>query len=244
MVKVKVTSDGRYYVQYRVPGKRSAAKEYFGRGEHGKQAAEVRAAEINLARSKKQVVTRPSGMYLDELAQHYLDYLKAAGKSERFRKDLAQLLNIHLLPMLCYRPMDSLDFNDMVRVAEYYADRSQATRNRYFDYLRTIFRFGIDQEWTTNNPLQKWKKAPEPRRKFMLNLDDLQRIYDNAAPHLQWAIEVEWHIGTRPGELSFYPFAGMTWISRATLSTCAAPKPPLLTAWYISTMISRSDCWR
>ncbi len=197
---VKQTPDGRYYVQYRVPSKTSPVKEYFGRGKDAKRSAEIREAEINLAKTRHQMIVRPSGMYLDELAQHYLDYCKTKGKSERYRKDILLLLNNHLLPMLSHKPVDRLDFEDMMQVAEKYADRSQATRNRYFDYMKAIFRFGIDQELTTNNPLRRWKKEKEPRRKVLLTPEDLRRIYDHAAPHLQWAIEVCWNIGTRPGE--------------------------------------------
>ncbi len=197
---VKQTQDGRYFVQYRVPDKKSAVKEYFGRGPDGKRAAEIRDAEINLARKRHHRVTKPSGVYLDQLAQQYLKHIKSKGKSEKYGKELAQLLNGHLLPLLCHRPVEQLDYDDIMRVADHYADRSQATRNRYLGYLRAIFRFGVDQEITTHNPMKKWRKGKEPKRKVLLNVPDLMRIYENAAPHLQWALEVEWNLDTRPGE--------------------------------------------
>lgn len=196
---VKQTKDGRYFVQYRVHDKKSPTKEYFGRGPDGKRAAQVRDAEVNLARKRHQRVVKPAGVYFDQLAQAYLKDLRARGKTEKHGQELAKLLNNHLLPMLCHRPVDQLDYDDIMRVAERYADRSQATRNRYLGYLRAIFRFGVDQEITTHNPMKKWRKGREPRRKMLLTVDDLKRIYENAAPHLQWAIEVEWHLGTRPG---------------------------------------------
>ena len=191
---------GSILVSAEVHEKKSPVKDYFARGPAGKQAAEIRAAEINLARKKKHRIVRATGIYLCDVAQLYLDHLRAQGKTERFRHELSNLLNNSFLPLLSDRPVEHLDFTDIMRVAEKYADKAQATRNRYFDYLRAIFRFGVDQEITTNNPMKKWKKIKEARRTVYLTADDLRRIYEHAAPHLQWAIEIEWHLGTRPGE--------------------------------------------
>jgi len=198
-MSVRSTPDGRYFVQYRVPGRIAAVKEYFGRGPEGKRAADIRDKEIQLARARGFRVAAPTGIYLDALAQAYIGFCKAEGRSLRWMKELANLLNNHILPILSNRPVEQLEFTDILKVLQHYEDRSQSTKNRYCDYLRAIFRFGVDHGLTTNNPMKAWKKKKEPRRSVKLTVDDLRRIYEHAEYHLQWAIECEWNLGTRPG---------------------------------------------
>lgn len=193
------TSSGNWYVQYRVPGRNSPVKEYFGKGPEGQQAAKVRAAEIKLMKAKGVDLRDKSQMYLDHLAQLYLSDARTRGKSARWRKELANLLNQHMLPALCHRPVDQLGYEDVLRLAETWKTQSPATVNRYLGYLRAVFRFGVEQGFATKNPMAKWRKRKEQRRDVHLTVVDLRRFLENAEPHLAWAIEVEWELGTRPG---------------------------------------------
>lgn len=87
----------------------------------------------------------------------------------------------------------------MLKIAAHYKDRDQATRNRYFTYLRAMFRFGIRNNLTKNNPLATWMKPKENPRRSQLSLGDLALTKECAACHLKWALEMEYEIGARLG---------------------------------------------
>lgn len=202
------TPSGLWYVQYRIPGRKGPVKEYFGKGPGSEQAAKVRSAEIRLMKAKGVDLKDKSRMHLDQLAQLYLSDARTRGKAQRWRTELANLLNRSILPFLNHRPVDHLRYDDVLALTEKWQSKSLATTNRYLGYLRAIFRFGIEHGFTTNNPLARWKKRKEPRRGVHLTVVDLRRLLQCAEPHLAWTIEVEWELGTRPGVSELF---GLRW---------------------------------
>jgi integrase len=67
------------------------------------------------------------------------------------------------------------------------------------DTLKAIINFAVRLGFVTNNPVKMWRKTKERPRAVYLTVHDLAKIYQHAPPHLQWIIEVEWELGTRPG---------------------------------------------
>ena len=200
MPKAAMTTNGVWYVQYRVPGIASPKKEYFGKGELAQVAAEERVKELTSGRVfSVQALSRSKRIYLDELGQCYLDVMKAKDQTDSWIGRVRYLLNEHFLPVLCHVPVNELTFMDVMKVASRFDQKSAATRNRYMDTLKAIFNFGVRLELTTNNPMKIWKKATERPREVELTLEDLTKIYEAAPDHLKWVIEVEWELGTRPG---------------------------------------------
>jgi integrase len=197
-VSVHQRKDGRYYVSYRdETGKQRV--EYFGRGKDALKRAESYDLQL---KAERKLGVRPqakSKVYLDDLARAYIKDREANSASINYLTCLRGLLNNHILPILGTKPVDELAYDDMLNIAELYKDKSQATRNRYFTYLKAIFRWGLKHEITKNNPLKNWVKKKEQPWRFQLTVDDLKKILTKAAPHLKWAIEVEWNLGTRPG---------------------------------------------
>jgi integrase len=203
-MSVHKTKTGTWYVQYRVKGQKSPIKEYTGKGRAGKRDAEVRDAEIKLMKAKGDEPRATSKVYLDQLAQAYLDDAKRRRVSERYRKEFAALLNAYILPSLCHKPVDHLSHEDVMRVASRWENASTATQNRYMGYLRSVFRFGIKYDLTSVNPLAKWEKVRERKYEMRLTVADLQRIHAAAEPHLQWTLEVALNLGTRPGTTELF----------------------------------------
>lgn len=194
------TKDGRWKICYRIPGKKNPVTEYFGHGKDGQNAAETRELEIQLSKKKGQPVRGQSGVYLDQLAQLYLDDAKTRGASEKWRAEFSTRLNKQILPNLCHKPVDRLEYADILAMASgAWGERSTPTMQRYLGYLRAVFRFGVRYGITTGNPLAAWKKKKEPKLDVKLTVEDLGRIIKHAAPHLAWVLEVEWELGTRPG---------------------------------------------
>lgn len=202
---VNQTKSGNWYVQYRIPGISSPRKEYFGKTEEAWNQAMSREQEVKAGYVYSVAALANSRtVYLDELGQCYLDSLKVKDKSAEWIGTLKFLLNEHFLPCLCHVPVDQLGIQDILKVAARFTDKAAATQNRYMDSLHAIFRFGIRHELTTNDPMAHWKKKREPRRDVRLTVKDLSRIYAVASDHLKWIIEVEWELGTRPGNSELF----------------------------------------
>ena len=194
-----VTSTGNCFVQYRVPGLPSPRKEYFGKGESGREKAAARAEELKAG----EIVTMESlagrQIYLDELAQLYINYFKIIKGKNSWIKALVALLNKHYLPCLCHAPVEELAFSDFVTVAARFSKLSACTQNHYMTYLHIILRFGLSQGLIQKDPMQGWKKLRESKRDVHLTFEDFQKIFAQSPPHLQWLLEVQWELGTRPG---------------------------------------------
>lgn len=188
-------------------------KERFGHGEQSRLDALDKDDEIK-SRRRRKVGLAPaasSRVYLDYVAQLYLDDLRLRDKSDYFRDRTKKLLQDHLLPLLCDRPVDEQDYTYVTRlVTRYYSKprskkgraskpASPKTIQRYLGYLDAIYRFGVDKEITTKNPLAKWKRFKEQKHDSRLTVADLEKIMAHAAPHLAWAIEVLFNLGSRPG---------------------------------------------
>lgn len=173
----------------------------FGRGPAAKKAADIFDLEWRLQKAKGLEPRDSSTMYPDELCQHYLNHLKAEGKSLAFRTQLRDALKKRILPLINHRPVDKLRYAHMLPVVEMFERRkvSRSTINHHLRYLKTIFKFGIDHELTSGNPLARWKCPKDPKRRVQLNVEDLGKIMDSAAPHVARAIEVQYNLGTRPG---------------------------------------------
>lgn len=202
-MSVNCKKNGTWYVQYRVPGRKSPVCEYFGVGDNGRVAAISRDKEIKKDKAAGRFIAEartPGKMYLDKLAQAYLTERKLNGKSSQWLEEMGKLFNEKILPALSFCPVDDLKYPDVMQMAaSAWPDVKLATRQRYLGYLKAVFNFGRKHELTLRNPLDKWSKQREPRIEFNLTVPDLKKLYECAAPHLAWAIKVEWHLGTRPG---------------------------------------------
>ena len=202
MANVLLHPKGGWFISYRLPGSRKKIAEYFGHGHESKRQAEIRLAEVQLAKAKGGRPRNASGLYLDELAQSYLQDAKMRGVGERWRTEFAALLNNDILPALCVRPVDMLEYKDvlaMVGPGGAWEDKTSPTVNRYLGYLRAVLKYGIAKGLTTRTPLATWTKTPERKKVIHLDVDGFRRIVAAADPHLAWALEVEWNLGTRPG---------------------------------------------
>jgi len=190
--------DGRWYASYRDSSGKQRTRT-FGRGSGAKKLAQAFDFEIKAKKKLGRQVGATASTNFVALTAEYVKNCQANGGSKKYIKELVNLIRNHIAPILPNKPVDHLTYKDVMRVAEYYKDRSQSTRNRYLSYMNAIFNFGIKHGLTHNNPLATWKKAKEVPRQTLLTVHDLQKIYKHAAPHLKWAIEVQWNLGTRPG---------------------------------------------
>lgn len=200
-MSVHQKTNGVWFVQYRVSGEKGIRREYCGTGDAGKQRARIRDAEIkHLKAQGRQVAFPRDRVYLDNIAQAYLLERKTGGASAKWLEEMRTLLNEHILPALTIKPAEAVTYTDIVAlVAEKWGGCKLSTRQRYTGYLKALFQFGVDNSMIPSNPLAKWKKKAEPKKTLRLTVEGLKKILKHAAPHVVWAIEVEWEIGARPG---------------------------------------------
>lgn len=194
-------NNGTYYVSYRDDTGKQRTKS-FGKGDVAKREAEAFDYEIKSRKLRGLEIKTPNnGVYTDELCQTYINTKKAEGKAGKWLIDFTSILNNHILPGLPMKPVNQLTQQDILRfMMEKYASNSPTTRNRYLSYLKVIFNFGIKHGITDLNPLEKWNKAKEKPRQSTLTFRQLKKIKKHASKHLQWALDVAFHLGVRTGE--------------------------------------------
>lgn len=195
--------NGTWFVQYRVRGQNHPAREYFGKGEQARRAAVKRNKEIAFLKANGQAPRPTSRTYLDTLAQEYLLDAKQRGVSTDWLKEFSNLLNKYMLPRLCHRPVDQLEWADVLRmVDDAWGERNVSPRtiNRYLGYLRSVFRYGLEHDMVSRHPMLKWKRQTEPKKDFELTVEDLRLIMANSVPHVAWAMELCFETGARPGD--------------------------------------------
>ena len=190
-----------WFVRWREHGVQK--QKHFGTGPAAKTKAELYEAEIKLAKKRGEDLSlkqRRHGLFFSELAQLYMDNLRATGRSANHIKNMVTLLNNLFVPLMPEKPVAELTFQDLLTFAGEFSGRAQATRNRYMDYINAIFNFGLAHKLITENPMANWKKTKEAKRDVQLTVDDLNRIIQQADPHLAWALEVSFNLGVRTGE--------------------------------------------
>jgi len=169
-------------------------------------------AEMPLATSVATVaavVVPAKGVTFGQLSMMYLDHLRVSGRTPKHIANLENLLKSMFFDILGRdTPVEGMTYlkdivpfiKEMQGVSpQTKKPRSQSCVNRYCDYLDAIFNFGIEMELIARNPMKGRKKAKEKPRDVQVGVDDLRRIMECAEPHVRWAMEVCFNLGTRPG---------------------------------------------
>ena len=207
--------DGAWYASWRdLDGKQHM--KVTGKGRMGQRAAQDLDKDLKAQKRAGQTPApvEDGRIYLDQIAQAFLDAKKAEGKSAAWLKEIKSLVEKNFYPEFCQRPANDLKYLDIVNViSNNYRNQSPTTRSRYLSYLKIMFQFAVNHEYIDKNPLNLWKKPKEKPRRSMLTVEDLRRILQEAAPHLRWAIEVAYNLGVRTGvsELLALTWANVDW---------------------------------
>lgn len=218
--------DGRWLVYWFEDGRRR--DKSFGRGEDAKlqaekfdQAARQCTVEAGMVLGNAIVAPETSepeeqigkpgltGITFGRLARMHLDHLLASGKTEKHIKNVAVLLKNSFFALLGKDTLvDEITYIDHILpfIKHFQAEspqtgkiRSKVTVNRYCDYLDAIFNFGCQNGLMNSNPMKMRKRIRERPREVQLTVDDMKRIMACAEPHVRWAMEVCFNLGTRPG---------------------------------------------
>ena len=151
-------------------------------------------------------------MTLKQVIVAYIKDLHARGKTRKHVKEVYQCALRNYYPIFGKDKLISTFtyMDDIVPFINHYRTTkskktgkllSQATCNRMCCYLRSIFNFAVSQDFIEKSPMQRWKKSKELPRRFTVTLDDVSKVMDAASPHVRWAIECSFNLGTRISEL-------------------------------------------
>jgi len=225
---------GRWMVYYWENGKRHDRS--FGRGEEAQAAAVEFDSSFKLAKQLSKstnenvqsvqstnaipastlsipVENEVNKLKLLDLANHFIEHLKASGRSESHIRSIELHVKKQFLPVLGNKIVDymsyPIDILPFIRHFQEKSDktgrkRSLATINRYTDYLNAIFNFGIEMGLTTVNPMKGRKKTKERPREVQITVDDVKNIMVHADDHVRWAMEVCFNLGLRPGKSELF----------------------------------------
>lgn len=156
----------------------------------------------NLPLDNKPVIT------FGQMVKEFLADSKIKGSTEDHRRDIAYVSAKLFLPHFGKdTPIREITYADIVdfmaKICEEPSrngrQRSVITINQYGHFLKAFFNYAVDLEYIDKSPMRRWKPMKTPPTERKLTPEDLQKIKDNAAPHLKWALEVEYNLGLRTG---------------------------------------------
>lgn len=105
---------------------------------------------------------------------------------------------------------ESLNRQDLERLRETYRKRGANNNsiNHYHAYISAILAWGVDQELISAHPWRDFKKLKIVRPIFQPRFEDLQKVYQELPPYLQWAIKTAFALALRPGQVELF---GLLW---------------------------------
>ncbi len=124
--------------------------------------------------------------------------------------EICSTVALYASPVIEERPCHRITINDWYAIQELMTARKISNRsiNKYFQYLSRIISWGINNVEELRAMAHPWaSREPLKAKKFkidLFSLEDLRKILVHAPDHLKWAIEVEYHIGMRPGKTELF----------------------------------------
>ena len=214
-------NDGRWICVFKENGKRKDRS--FGRGPDAELSARTFDSQMTKLRAQQPVlhdsvvpVQTPEPMKhscqltFEGLVEEYLQHSRANGSTENHLDSILSVANALFYPAFGKEKLivsfdyghDILPF--MTKIANEPSQRGSCratvTVNKYGHFLVALFNYAIARDYISNNPMRLWKKAKVKKKDIQLTIEDAQKIMHCAAPHLRWAMEVCFNLGTRSGE--------------------------------------------
>jgi len=197
---------GSWFVRYRDERRKQVSRE-FGKGEKARQEAEMFDQQIKQKKESKKEQESPvtpfapgQPVYADQIAVAWHQDKKAAGCGD-WLENFGRILNKDILPRISMVPVDQLSQHHLVGlVHEIKKDRSPTTIDRYISYMKIMFQWAVKHGIIDRNPLVNWSKRKEIPKDLKVTREDVQRIIEEAAPHVAWAVTVAYNTGVRTGQ--------------------------------------------
>ncbi len=219
-MSVHQTYDERWICAYKGPDNKRHDKS-FGRGPDAETSARAFDAEMKAFHAQQvaeanEIITptvpaEPEcAVMFGELVKEYMQHSKSNGSSDNHLSSIAYVSRGVFFPFFGKTKLladfdygrDILPF--MTKLVDEPSRRGQKrspiTVNQYGHFLIALFNYAIERGYIASNPMRLWKKVKVRQKEIQLTVDDAQKIMEHAAPHLKWAMEVCFTLGTRPGD--------------------------------------------
>ena len=122
-------------------------------------------------------------------------------------EDYRQLLEVHILPTLCDLPLEDIGLQEMedmvmsIKTSDRKRKVGPRTINKCIVLTRSIFGYGMDLLWCTENPAKRKKIIKYQKREGkVLQPAELQRIIKNTEAPYDVAMKILAYTGCRRGE--------------------------------------------
>lgn len=189
-------------------------EDRFGRGPEAEAAARALDEQWkNYMRDMRAFLAnqsvRTNVVTFGALVEEYLAHCSVNARSENHIYSLKTVANGVFIPAFGeYTPITEIDYSKhilplMEKIRRTPTPRgtmrTPCTINKYGNYLQMFFNYAVMRKYIDESPMKPWHKQRVPRKQILLSREDLEKIKDNAPPHLQWAIEVAYNLGVRTG---------------------------------------------
>jgi len=219
-MSVHQLKDGRWIVQYRIPGQKSKKREYFGRGPLQEQSARTRDRELG-----RRAVRKSSPLFRD-LADAYLAAKVGSIQQtsiDALRYKLSGVINPLLGHLRAYSiTRDRMDAYVGERLKTplrtYTGGKESHTKKVLLDHeghpryisrstvhreatdIMAILNWAANRGYLTRNPLAGYQKPKRDDRVVTPpSTEEVKRLLAVAPDHLARALTVSYYTGLRPG---------------------------------------------
>ena len=142
---------------------------------------------------------------LEEFAQDYLKYSET-NKTSKYSRLERTILKKNIIPFLKDKDVVYLDEVKASHIEDYKSKRannvSNASVNRELACIKSMYNTAIRLGYTMDNPVKKVKMLKEPPgRVRYLTKEEIKRLLDNCACHLEPIVITALNTGMRKGEI-------------------------------------------
>ena len=172
-----------YFVEYRLPGGRAAAKGRIVIGKHGSpwtpDTARREATEI-LGAARRGIDPREQRRIEDDLAfDTYASNFLARSRSLRSIKHMTAVFRLHITPVLRAAPLTSITRTTIARLISDVTTNSPATGRYVYAVLRRLFRTAVSRGDLLASPMQDMEPpASVASRDRVLTENELSSLWE------------------------------------------------------------------
>lgn len=227
-MSVHQLKDGRWIVQHQKgkdPDRPTANKKYFGRGPEAERAARDHDAALH-ADSRRKAASPPSPRFVD-LANEYLMAKKLTMTPVNWQLTVDKM-RLVILPIIGQMMAHELTLQQIDTYADTRARDGvkRTTIHREISDIRAVLRWAVKRRLLAANPMDGYEMPKRDDARLSPPTEaEFRAILAKAAPHLQRAMLIAYHIGLRPGreELLCLRWEAVDFIGR-TLMVISAQK--------------------
>ncbi|KKM17110.1 hypothetical protein LCGC14_1679050 [marine sediment metagenome] len=200
---VKELNDGRWIVYYRVPGKKSKKREYFGRGLEGQRKARQRDKDIG---ARKKRPSRPSTTpTFTELAKVYL-LAKEGSMTDSTRDSTLYKLYGIVDPEIGGIPVGELTQH---RVDQFVNKRlrtvKKTTVHRDLTVIQAILRWAVKRKYIAENPIDGYDMPVRDDQVIRpATIAEIKALLTHSPEHLKRVLTICAYTGARPGPVEVF----------------------------------------